>query len=130
MRGLLLEPEKQKIIEYHFRTYKDVEKAVNSLMFSIVYRHIGTDKSPLFTIYLDDIGRFRKSQYVSAFNSDDSSKLVGNLLITKTDAYGYDLDLTDNDIKSIKQSTVTIYDYDRDIKTLGLFPIYYPRKRH
>lgn len=130
MRGLLLEPENQKIIEYHFRTYKDVEKAVNSLMFSLVYRHIGTDESPIFTIYLDDIGRFRKSQYVSAFNADDSSKLVGNLLIAKTDAYGYDLDLTDNDIKLINQSTVTIYDYDSGIETLGLFPIYYPRKRH
>lgn len=130
MRGLLIEPEKQKIIEYHYRTYKDVEKAVNSVMFSLVYRHIGTDKSPLFTIYLDDIGKFRKNQYVSAFNADDSSKLVGNLLIAKADAYGYDLDLTDNDIKLIKQSTATMYDYDRGIKTLGLFPIYYPTKHH
>ncbi len=130
MIGLLLKPEKQKISEYDYSTHKDIEKAVNSIMFSVVYRHIGTDKSPIYTIYIDDIGRFRNPQYTSAFNTDDSTRLVGNLLIARTDAYGNDVDLTDNDIKLIKESLVTMYDYDRGIKTLGLFPIYYPTKRH
>lgn len=130
MRGLLLDPENQKISEYEYTTCEDIEKAVNSIMFDVVYRHIGTDKSPLYTIYLDDIGLFRTPYYMSAFNADDSTKLVGNLLITRTDEHGNDVNLTDKEIKLIKESAVTMIDYDTGITALGLFPIYYPRKRH
>lgn len=131
MRGLLLDPEKQKISEYNYTTREDIEKAINSsYAFSVVYRHIGTIDSPLYTIFLDDIGQFISPQYVSAFNTDDSSKLVGNLLISKLDASGHDLGLTSKDIRLIKQSTFMMCDYDTGVKTLGLFPIYYPRKHH
>lgn len=130
MRGLLLEPEKLKISEYEYTTCADIEKAINSpFAFSVVYRHIGTIDSPLYIIYLDDVGKLITPQYVSAFNADDSSKLVGNLLISRTSEYGGDLGLTDDDIELIKQATVTMYDYGTGIKTLGLFPIYYPMKR-
>lgn len=131
MRGLLLDPEKQKISEYDYTTCEDIEKAINCpYAFTVVYRHIGTIDSPLYTIYLDDMGRFVTPQYTSAFNADDSTRLVGNLLISRASEYGGDLGLTDADIELIKQSTVTMYDYDSGIKTLGLFPIYYPSKHH
>ena len=130
MKALLLDPENQKISEYEYTDYKSITKAVNSPAFSVVYRHIGTDKSPLYTIYLDDLGMFITPQFMSAFNADDSSKLVGNLLISKSDEYGSDVGLTDKDIELIKESTVTMLDYDTGITALGLFPIYYPRKRH
>lgn len=71
MRGLLLDPENQKISEYEYTDYKDIEKAVNSNIFDVVYRHIGDIDSPLYTIYLDDIGKFRVHQFRSAFNVDD-----------------------------------------------------------
>lgn len=72
----------------------------------IVHRKIG-DK--YFDVICDDEGTFKDKPVVSAVDTQFSTMLVGNLIISNNDGEGNLIDLSDEDIKQILRHSKTFF---------------------
>lgn len=77
--------------------------------FDIATRRIG---GKYFDLFVDDIGLFRDSPIPSVFDKDMKPMLFGNVVIANHDSKGDMIDLSDEDIKLIKEFTCTAIYYD------------------
>ena len=107
MRALLIDVKRRGVLEVDISAYyPDCNKLIDCDTIDIVRRYIGNGKR-LFDIVLDDEGKLKSNPIVSGISADFSETLVGNLLITSSTKLGEPIDLTDDDIKYIKNSIVS-----------------------
>ena len=123
MRALLLKPVERKIREIQIDSYSDIQDALETGFATPITRQIGTDEKYTYTIYIDDCGLLRTDPVLSAWSGNTDNILVGNLVIMRSDKYGNDTDLTDEDINYIKAHTIDMYDFTTGIHSLVLFPL-------
>lgn len=87
----------------------DLYTALKCDCFDIAVRKIG---EKYFDIFCDDIGLFVDDPIPSALDKELKPMLVGNLIFANHDSAGNTTSLSDEDIKMIKDSAVTVVDYD------------------
>ena len=73
--------------------------------FDVATRKIG---DRYFDMFVDDEGLFKDPAIPSVFDSDMNPMLVGNVVFANHDEYGETTSLSDDDIRIIKESMVTI----------------------
>jgi hypothetical protein len=101
MKSLLIDVERCEINEVDITNYKDFYTLINCTCFDVAHRQIGHEKS-YYDIFVDDMGLLKNRPIISAVDGNCDMMLVGNLVITKTDAEGEQMDLSDNDIQYIR----------------------------
>ena len=106
-RLLLIDVENDEIKEVNIEedNFNDYYKHLNCRIFDIARRKIG---GKMFDIYVDDEGLLKSPQpSVSAYClSRNEPMLVGNLIIANCDEVGNTTDLSDDDIKLIKENLI------------------------
>ena len=123
MRALLLKPVERTLDEIQIDSYYDIQDAIGTSFITAVTRQIGADEKYTFTLYIDDCGLLKTDPVLSAWSGYANNVLVGNLVISRTDEEGNDLDLSDDDIEYIKYHTIDMYDLTTGSHSLVLFPL-------
>lgn len=123
MRALLLKPVERTLDEIQIDSYYDIQDAIGTSFITAVTRQIGTDEKYTFTLYIDDCGLLKTDPVLSAWSGYANNVLVGNLVISRTDEEGNDLDLSDDDIEYIKSHAINMYDLTTGSHSLVLFPL-------
>jgi hypothetical protein len=92
MKAVLINPKLRKIKEIEYSgDYKDISKLTECNIFTCVYPFNNCED----TIYLDDEGLLKSSNYCFTFRCDDgrNQPLMGNALIIGTDEEGDSKDI-------------------------------------
>ena len=107
IEAFVIDVNKGTVYVAEFKTVSDYCIRLNADMFDITRRRIN---GKIFDVFCDDEGLLKEDMKVSAFNSDGSVALVGNLIISKNDGFGNGVSLTDNDINLIIKSLRAVID--------------------
>ena len=101
MKSLLVDISRCEVAEVDITNYKDFYVLINCSCFDVARRQIGNEKR-YYDIFVDDMGMLRGERIVSAVDNNCEVMLVGNLVITKTDEEGEQIDLSNDDIEYLK----------------------------
>ena len=123
---IVIRPSKHEVKEVQIKNFRDIQKEINTEIFDVVSRQIGTNEYRVYDIYVDDIGLLKPNPQVSAWGPTDNSTLVGDILVSLTDYKGDMVDLSQDDINYIKDHCHTVINLDGGEEVIALFPIYYP----
>tara|TARA_R100001198_G_C5153139_1_gene161688 strand:+ start:192 stop:611 length:420 start_codon:yes stop_codon:yes gene_type:complete len=122
MKAILINPKLQTINEINYSgDYKDISKLTECNIFTCVYPFDNCED----TIYLDDEGLLKPSNYCFTFRCDDGRNhpLMGNALILGTDDEGDSKDV-ESSIKIIQDRVVFVGHQSIDLgREINLSPI-------
>jgi hypothetical protein len=95
----------RKFTEVVIEKFEDLYKAIGCDLVELTRRKVG---GKYFDIYVDEEGLLKEAPEVTAVNRDCDCPLVGSLVFANRDDEGDVDSLSDNDIRRIKASTVSI----------------------
>lgn len=106
MKSLLIDVYRREVDIVDCSIYPDAYKLLNCSTYDIPFRAIGFENR-VFGIVVDDEGLLKNNQIVSAVSPHFEEIFVGNLLITRFDEEGNQIDLSDDDINYLNRYIVT-----------------------
>lgn len=95
------------VVEIQEMSLDIIYKLLNCTCFDIAHRKIG---SSIYDIFCDDEGLLKCNPILSAMSSNNEPMLVGNLLVTKSNAEGETISLADSEIAEIRKNLTPIFD--------------------